>query len=529
MNPGPEVVDSAPVVIVGAGPVGQSAALMLARWGVRSIVLDENSARADVGSKSLCYHRDVVDIWDSVGVGEQIASEGYTMRLARTFYRDRELYATDMVDRSFSRFPLTTMLAQRRVEEILDEAVDANALIEVRWGHRVTSLRQDGNSVTVEIDGRGEIAGPFGLICAGPRCNDLRADLGVNLRGKSFDEKFLVCDVQVDRPTWANERRFYFEPEWNPDRQVLLHACPDSTYRVDLQMSPDFDLAEERESGKLESRIRDIFGHEDFQLLWSSVYHFHIRCVDRMRNGRFFLAGDAAHLVAPHGARGLNSGVADAENVAWKIAYLLRGWGGPGLAESYDHERRAAALENLAVLARTIDFLVPRNEAARAARHKILDRADEDLSARSEIDSGRLAEPFWYSDSPLTTPAPDYPATGRPPQGQRPPAASGVLLPDGPMRVSGEVASSIRSLARNGILLLVTEGVEVDTSGLPMFGPLTVRRLHEVDPDGQLYTTLRAKPGQIWVIRPDAHIAAILDDCSVGALTAAIRRCLGYV
>ena len=104
--------------------------------------------------------------------------------------------------------------------------------------------------------------------------------------------------------------------------------------------------------------------------MWKSVYRFHARSVDRMRVGRVLLAGDCAHLVAPFGARGLNSGVADAENAAWKLAFVLHGWAPDALLDSYDVERLAAAQENLEVTSSTMRFLVPQDEAEWEARRR---------------------------------------------------------------------------------------------------------------------------------------------------------------
>lgn len=143
-----------------------------------------------------------------------------------------------------------------------------------------------------------------------------------------------------------------------------------------------------------------MIGDRPYEVVWSSVYRFHSRLVDRMRVGRVLLAGDCAHLVAPFGARGLNSGVQDAENAAWKIAFVLRGWAPPALLPTYEAERSAAAAENLAVTSATMDFLVPHDEPARQRRRDVLDRALTDPAARGQVDSGRLAEPYWYVDSP---------------------------------------------------------------------------------------------------------------------------------
>jgi pentachlorophenol monooxygenase/3-(3-hydroxy-phenyl)propionate hydroxylase len=220
------------------------------------------------------------------------------------------------------------------------------------------------------------------------------------------------------------------------------------------------------------------------------VYRFHTRLVSRMRVGRVLLAGDCAHLVAPFGARGLNSGVADAENAAWKLAWVRRGLAEEELLESYHAERHAAAVENAAVTTATMDFLVPHDAEQRARRLDVLTRAAGDPSVHAQVDSGRLAEPFWYADSPLTTPDPARPFAGRPPRGALPPPGPGVLLPD--VTVAN---GRLRDLARQGFLLLTTPGVRAE--GM---------RSVEIPLGG----VLGARPGEAWLVRPDAYVAAVL-------------------
>ena len=140
--------------------------------------------------------------------------------------------------------------------------------------------------------------------------------------------------------------------------------------------------------------------------MWQSIYRFHARHVDQMRVGRVLIAGDCAHLVSPFGARGLNSGVQDAENAAWKIAFVLHGWAGEELLDSYAHERLAAALENIDVTSNTMDFLVPQDDQAHHHRLGVLERAISEHEAREQVDSGRLAEPFWYAGSAVDHTAP---------------------------------------------------------------------------------------------------------------------------
>jgi 2-polyprenyl-6-methoxyphenol hydroxylase-like FAD-dependent oxidoreductase len=360
MTPGTS--GTADVLVLGAGPVGQTAALLLARWGLRVIVVDGRPGRDAIGSKAICQQRDVLDVWDAVGVGAEVARRGVTWTTARTFHRDRELFSFQFTDRGRSPFPPFVNLSQCDTERLLDERIAADPLIDVRWGHLATGVEQDRSSVTITCattDGDVALQGAYAVAAPGPRSDDIRSALGLTFDGETFDDYFLICDIRTELPGWETERRFYFDPEWNPGRQVLIHPCPDSTFRIDWQVATDFDLAAEEASGGLDRRIQQVIGGRPYEIVWKSVYRFHSRVVNRMRVGRVLVAGDAAHLVSPFGARGLNSGVLDAENAAWKLAFVLRGWAPQALLESYHDERHAAALENLAVTGATMRFLVP--------------------------------------------------------------------------------------------------------------------------------------------------------------------------
>ncbi|MCP2256411.1 3-(3-hydroxy-phenyl)propionate hydroxylase [Streptoalloteichus tenebrarius] len=520
-----------PVAVVGNGPVGQTTALLLARWGVPVLLLDQRPARDAAGSRAICQQRDVLDVWASLGAG-RIAEEGLTWTTARTFYREHELFAWSFVDRGRSPLPPFVNISQCRTEQVLDERIAEQPLIDVRWSHEVTGIAQDDSGVTLTCaTDRGEVQlrACYAVACAGARGHSVRRALGLEFEGRSFEDRFLICDIRAELPGWESERRFYFDPAWNPDRQVLIHPCPDSTYRIDWQVPADFDLAAEEAGGALDARIRMIVGDRPYEIVWRSVYRFHSRLVPRMRVGRVVLAGDCAHVVAPFGARGLNSGVADAENAAWKLAFVLRGWAPETLLDSYHTERLAAAVENIEVTSATMRFLVPRGEAEWRARRALLDAAVAAPDERSTVDSGRFAEPFWYVDSPLTTPSATRPFPGRPPRGHAPPAVPGVLVPDAPVSAPG--ASRLRELVRDGFLVLTTEGVDPAATAGALEGavsaPLRVVRLADIDRAGTVAEVLDARPREAWVIRPDGHIAAVLSEPTPGDLGAAVRRALG--
>lgn len=486
-------------------------ALLLGQHDVATTIFEAKAQRDPIGSKALCMQRDVLDVLERVGCGQVLVEEGITWQVGRTYYRDSELFQITFHDPGLSAFPPFVNVGQDRTEFHLERAVEADPLTELRYASAVGDISEGDGGVLVTIDGVAEPA-PFDyLVGADGARSTTRRSLGLEFPGRSFSDQFLICDIRADLP-FDNERRFFFDPEWNPDRQVLIHPQADSIWRIDWQVPPDYDLTADEASGGLEARIRMIVGDQEYEIVWMSVYRFHERMASAFRVGRSFVAGDAAHIVSPFGARGLNSGVQDAENLAWKLGYVLNGWADDALLDTYEIERRAAAAENLRVAGATMEFLVPQSDEGWNVRRNTLEMAVGNPRAREMVDSGRLAEPFWYTDSPLTTIEAHDPSIMYPEPGEPRPVVAGVLCPDAPCVVAtSPEATRIRALFGRGFTLLVFGAADAITAATIQGTqvPVAGYDLSVIEPAGLMVRALGLAEGQAALIRPDGHIAAL--------------------
>jgi 2-polyprenyl-6-methoxyphenol hydroxylase-like FAD-dependent oxidoreductase len=393
-------VARAPVVVVGAGPIGMTLALELARYDVPSIVLDSKPHLEPEGSRSIVIARHTIETFLRLGCGDKVLAKGVALARARTYFRDIELFSVEFPQVGEDELPRFLNLQQTYTERFLYDLVEASPLIDARWSSEVTGLEQDREGVTLTLGDGSRLRGAFAVGCDGAS-SDVRRLLGIEFAGRSFNDRFLIADIRAEL-SFPNERRFFFDPPHNPGRQVLIHPQPDSEWRIDWQVPSETDPVAERESGRLDRRLRAIISETPYELVWLTAYRFHERIARHFRAGRVFLAGDAAHLFSVFGARGMNSGVEDARNLGWKLALVLSGEAPAALLDTYEAERRPAAYENLRVTSATMRFMAPPTRLHRALRNGILRASLYSRRVRRFVDSGKLAQPAVYGgDGPV--------------------------------------------------------------------------------------------------------------------------------
>ncbi len=516
-----------PVVVVGAGPVGLTCAIDLARQGIKVVVLDDDDTLS-TGSRAICFAKRTLEIWDRLGCGDRMVDKGVSWNVGKVYFQDALVYRFDLLEEAGHRRPAFINLQQYYVEGFLFEAAAAEPNIELRWKNRVAGLVQEATRATLTIetpDGAYRLDTDYVIACDGSR-SPVRGMLGLRSAGHSFRDRFLIADVKMTPAAsarFAAERWFWFDPPFHRGQSVLLHRQPDDVWRIDFQLGWDADPVAEREPERVAARVRALLaasGSADvaFTFEWISIYTFACLRMDRFRHGRVLFAGDAAHGVSPFGARGANSGVQDADNLAWKMHLVLEGRAPDRLLDSYDEERVTAADENILNSTRSTDFITPKSEISMTFRDAVLKLAGTHPFARKLVNSGRLSVPSTLASSSLNTPDVDVFAG---------PMVPGATCVDAPVTVDGRQAWLLDQLRETFTLLCFADAaqdveetvVEVPDTAVPLrivvvpiagdvYAPsgTSVTLVH--DREGQVASRYDATPGCAYLIRPDQHVCA---------------------
>lgn len=509
-----------PVVIIGAGPVGLTQALDLAAQGIKVVLLDDNNT-VSIGSRAVCYAKRTLEIWDRLGLGEDFAAKGVQWKVGKVFFKEDLTFTFDLLPEAHHKMPAMINYQQYYLEEALVKACQASPLVDLRFKHKLIALEQHDQEVVLTIetpDGVFHCATQW-LIAADGANSDIRKMIGADFKGQVFQDKFLIADV-VMKAEFPTERWFWFDPPFHPGQSVLLHREANNVWRIDFQLGRDADPQEEKKPENVIPRIQAMLGPEvEFELEWVSVYQFACRRIDQFRHHRILFVGDAAHQVSPFGARGANSGVQDCDNLSWKLSAVLAGHAPISLLDTYHEERAFAADDNIGHSTRATDFITPKSTSSLRLRNAVLELAKTEPFARPLINSGRLSTPTHYVLSSLNTPDEDDFAGA-----MRPGANCSDAPVINPHSTQAPNSWLLNHLGKAFVLLSFGPATPVSVQGVTT--KVIQVGIDLIDEQGILSQRYDAKPGTVYLIRPDQFVAARWRMFDVNRIKRALARAL---
>ncbi|EMB6252203.1 MULTISPECIES: FAD-dependent monooxygenase [Serratia] len=505
------------VTIVGGGPVGLATALALARQGVASLIL-ENDTQVCIGSRAACISRRSLEILDKLGVADAFIDKGLAWTRGRSFYQGEQVMQFDMLLDDNQQFPAMINLQQYYIEQfLLDEAMRNDDLIEIRWGSEVQRIVSSHDGVSVSVQAAGvdyRLETEWLLACDGGRSR-MREQLGLHMQGRAHKGRFAIIDIELESETPA-ERRVWFETPLRPG-PMWMHRQPDNIWRIDYlledNVSDEEGLKPENVLPVVEDFLKMVGETGKWRPIWISMYNAKALSLDEYRHGRVLFVGDAAHVVPIFGVRGLNGGLDDAYNLGWKLAYVLQGRAPEHLLDSYSHERRGAWRENADSASRSAEFMCPSTPGGATLRNAVLSLAARHPQFSSLINP-RQTHSIRYADSSLNTPTngdlpgpavgavlTEYPLL----RDERPQALTGLLdarcftlLRFPAQEEYGETTPPAQALQARYPLRIVTVGLP----GRPRHGDAG----DVEDPHGRLHTAYSTAQGALYLIRPDGHV-----------------------
>ncbi len=524
-----------PVVVIGAGPVGLSAAIDLAQQGQRVLLLD-NDDTVSFGSRAVCYAKRALEVLDRMGCGDRFVDKGISWDVGRTFLHEGEVFSFNLRPEPDHHRPGMINLQQYYLEQYLIERARQLPNLEIRFKNEVISVVPGQEQATVRVE---TPAGPYSLttdwlIVADGASSKVRSMLGLDIEGKIFMDRFLIADV-VMKADYPTERWFWFDPPFHRNQSVLLHRQADNVWRIDFQLGWDADPVEEKKPENVIPRIKAMLGDErEFELEWVSVYTFQCRRMNRFNHGRVLFVGDAAHQVSPFGARGANSGIQDTDNLVWKLKLVMDGKAPATLLDTYSEERGHAADENILNSTRSTDFITPKSAVSKTFRNAVLELAEHHPFARALVNSGRLSVPSWLADSSLNTPD-ESAFAGRmipgAPMDDAPLADGSWLLQHLGNRFQAlhyvEDAGALDAATAKALGELAFKGIAVEPIVVTQKGQAPAGLKTLIDAKGRAAERYDLKPGTTYLARPDQHVAARWRQFDAIKLQSALARATG--
>jgi len=534
------------VVIAGAGPIGMVVALLLARQGVASVLL-ESERQVSEGSRAIVFTRRSMEILQQAGVAGRIMQHGLPWRFGNSFYQGQRVFRMEAPFDDNDRFWPMINLQQQYLEEYLIDAVREQPLIDLRWGNRVQSVRQDADSAMLEVDtpeGTYPLKADW-LVAADGARSGIRTAMDLKLEGSSYEGRFVIADIRVDLPL-PTERLAFFDPDWNPGNTVLMHREPHGIWRVDYQLpegeTPEDALQPESLRQRIDAQLAMI-GHAGapWEMDWCSVYSARTLTLPDYVHGRILFTGDAGHLLPIFGVRGANTGFQDAQALAWRLALVARKQSPAGLLAAYSSERVGAAREIIDEAGKSTRFMTPPTRGYRLLRDAVLSLSLSQPFV-GPLYHWRTSRPHEYLQSPANS-AGDDDALFTAGPGRGAPPANVLLAPDNYLLDHLGALFSLLYFSDDGLVPgeLQVAVVQARAAGLPLQliviqnggakGPGSEPGTASEATTVTLQDTLGAarlrygvrNAGAAYLLRPDQHICARWISLDAGRLRSALQ------
>jgi 3-(3-hydroxy-phenyl)propionate hydroxylase len=514
-----------PVLIAGGGPVGLTLAALLGRQGIDCLVIEADESYCE-GSRAICISRRSQEIMSWIGADKALTEKGLPWTGGRSYFRDSEVLHFQMPSEPTERFAPMINIQQFYVEEFAHQAAMLTKQVDVHWSSKVVDFSHHADHVIAGIetsDGtRIEVQADWLIACDGGR-STVREKSGLAFEGMQYEGRYVIVDIEqaTNRDV---ERLAWFDPPSNPGSTILMHRQPDNIWRIDYQIADDEDPVEavkpENVLPRVQSHLQMIGETALWKPLWISIYNAKCLTLNDYRHGRLLFAGDAAHLVPIFGVRGLNSGLDDAGNLAWKLALVLKG-APDSILDTYSSERVHATRQNIAYGAKSTEFMAPPHFGFELMRQAALRLATENATVRSLINP-RQSTPIEYSESPLNVASSD--AEARPCAGDIAPEA----LLQGRHLTSlfgGEFVALLFSDKPAATFELpedsVPDGLRVKLWQVSRLAvPATDRMLS--DANGEAWRRYAASEGTLVLVRPDGYVLGRWAQPSAESIRAAL-------
>ncbi|MFJ3234557.1 FAD-dependent monooxygenase [Streptomyces sp. NPDC086787] len=519
-----------PVIIVGAGPVGLALALALGRQEVPTVVLDEGPGHEEPRpARTVVLREDTAALLTRL-TGDALDDHGVRWAGWRSLRRKQVMSETSFGEDD----PAPLHLTQHAITRALRAALDDEPLARIATDSRLDMIEQEHSGVTAHTRGpKGTWwRGSYLVGCDGPR-STVRKLQDIRFPGRTAVERHAVAALRTELPR-PGQALLHRTPPWRTSGssagEVTARPLPDGVWRLDWLLPPGKDLVT---PDLLVARIREtLAGWTDgpapaYELLDTGVHTVHHRLARRWRAGRVFLAGDAAHLLGALGTQGLDEGLRDADNLAWKLALAWHHGPHEGLLDSYQTERRAVIASRL----RAADQALPVLRGSGGLRSYVpgAARGHDTLHADGHLGRGALGAPGTYADSPL---APRH-VDGEVPVG------TPVGAPVADVRITAEDGSFVRLRDRLGrgalLVVLVAPGTAVwdrkhwMTAGImPRLAAAVTALPHPAE-----LLVAEEYPGApahaVLLVRPDGHLVTALGGVRPADLYTAAEAALGKV